>query len=58
MKNEYKEEFNELLKQCKRNEHNGKFRVGDVIRLFEKTYCEQKEMIKAFRKELAKYQRK
>ena len=57
MKKEHKEEFSNLLQTCRRNENSGKFVVGKVIRLFEKTYCEQKETIEAYRKELAKYQR-
>jgi len=57
MKSQYKEEFGELIQQCRRNKHSGKFLFGEVIRLFEKTYCEQKETIEAYRKELARYQR-
>ena len=43
-------------KECKKD-GKGRYKTIDVLRVAQRTYGEQKEIIAAYRSELAKYQR-
>jgi hypothetical protein len=57
MNKKHKQEFMDIVnRECKKD-GKGRFKTIDVLRVAQRTYSEQKEIIAAYRAELAKYQR-
>ena len=57
MNKKYKQEFMDIVNNECKKDGKGRFKTVDVLRVAQRTYGEQKEIIAAFRSELAKYQR-